>query len=137
MPSAKDIVEGLQLTTCRYSSHMHQTLRIPEIFRNIFGRSPSTTASTPEGDSHNADLAALSRTCKTLKELALDLLWEELDDVSPLARCLPDACRLSDLAQTPYHLDRGAVRTRFHFDMDIISLIFAPFDSAVMCSADH
>ncbi|KAF9233796.1 hypothetical protein BU15DRAFT_53408 [Melanogaster broomeanus] len=37
----------------------------------------------------NPTLAALARTCKAFKEPALDTLWFELDDLSPLARCLP------------------------------------------------
>lgn len=39
------------------------------------------------------DLAILTRTCQAFKELALDVLWEELDTVSPLAQCLPEASR--------------------------------------------
>ncbi|KIJ63418.1 hypothetical protein HYDPIDRAFT_92752 [Hydnomerulius pinastri MD-312] len=34
-------------------------------------------------------LAALARTCQAFKEVALDALWLNLDDLSPLIRCLP------------------------------------------------
>ncbi|KAF9232054.1 hypothetical protein BU15DRAFT_67817 [Melanogaster broomeanus] len=37
----------------------------------------------------NPTLAALARTCRAFKEPALDMLWFELDDLSPLVRCLP------------------------------------------------
>lgn len=60
---------------------MHPVLRIQEILLNIFGhlfKPPS-------------DLLALARTCRAFKEPALDVLWEELDDLTPLVRCLPEA----------------------------------------------
>lgn len=34
-------------------------------------------------------LADLARTCKTLKEPALDSLWLDLDSLYPLLTCLP------------------------------------------------
>ncbi|KAF8547266.1 hypothetical protein OG21DRAFT_1425191, partial [Imleria badia] len=36
-------------------------------------------------------LAALAQTCRTFKEPALDELWGTLDDLTPLAQCLPEA----------------------------------------------
>ncbi|KAF8557610.1 hypothetical protein OG21DRAFT_1406867 [Imleria badia] len=58
---------------------MHHALEIQEILLNIFGHC------------HPGDLPSPARTCRTFKEPALDVLWEELDDLSPLVRCLPDA----------------------------------------------
>ncbi|KAF8429864.1 hypothetical protein L210DRAFT_800958, partial [Boletus edulis BED1] len=36
-------------------------------------------------------LASLARTCRAFKEPALNLLWEEMLNLSPLAQCLPEA----------------------------------------------
>ncbi|KAF8126759.1 hypothetical protein EV363DRAFT_1401570 [Boletus edulis] len=62
---------------------MHHALEIQEIIFYIFGHcdQPSGSAS---------DLAALARTCRTFKDPALDILWEELPDLSSLAGCLPE-----------------------------------------------
>ncbi|KAF8120812.1 hypothetical protein EV363DRAFT_1278502 [Boletus edulis] len=67
---------------------MHPALQIQEILLNIFGH-----CFPPGGWEATADLAALARTCHAFKDPALDILWEELFDLSPLARCLPEACR--------------------------------------------
>ncbi|KAF8441546.1 hypothetical protein L210DRAFT_3644823 [Boletus edulis BED1] len=71
---------------------MHHTLEIPEILLDIFGRCryPGTGAETA-----SSDLPALARTCRAFKEPALDLLWKNLPDPSPIVRCLPEAshCR--------------------------------------------
>ncbi|KAN0078421.1 hypothetical protein V8E55_010478 [Tylopilus felleus] len=49
---------------------MHRALEIPELLLNIFYHV------------RHDDLAILARTCQAFKELALDVLWEELDTVS-------------------------------------------------------
>ncbi|KAF8125921.1 hypothetical protein EV363DRAFT_1349106 [Boletus edulis] len=66
---------------------MHPALQIQEILLNIFGH-----CFPPSGWEATTDLAALARTCHAFKDPALDVLWEELFDLSPLARCLPEAC---------------------------------------------
>ena len=75
---------------------MHPCLYITEIVTEIFeycalfGPSP---------------LARLARTCHVFRESALDILWRELDDFSPLVKCLPpelwqeDECS-SDLGES-------------------------------------
>ena len=66
---------------------MHHALEVQEILLNIFrffGRRHY------DRDDGPGDLASLARTCRTFKEPALDILWEVLDDLSPLARCLPE-----------------------------------------------
>ena len=70
---------------------MHHALEIDEILLNIFGyiRGPSEYLLVKSRSGH---LAALVKTCHTFKEPALDVLWEGLNDLSPLARCLPAAC---------------------------------------------
>ena len=69
---------------------MHHALEIPEILLNIFGHCHPSLSSryraTPD-----LRLSALARTCRTFKEPALDVLWENLDDLSPLVRCVPEA----------------------------------------------
>ena len=56
---------------------MHHALEIQEILSNIFGCC------------YPSDLPSLARTCRAFKEPALDVLWEELVNLSPLAQCLP------------------------------------------------
>ena len=109
---------------------MHQTLHIPGLLQNIFGRS-----STLERDSNNADLAALARTCKAFKEPALDLLWEELDDLSPLLRCLPEACSLSTTVKTFFYSPKAVCSNFLRKKPDITATI--PFNSVTTFSADH
>ena len=66
---------------------MHHALEIQEILLNIF-RFFSRCHDDDDDDSE--DLVSLARTCRAFKEPALDILWEVLDDLSPLARCLPE-----------------------------------------------
>ena len=61
---------------------MHPALTIQEILFNIFGHCRTN------GDDFG--LSSLARTCTIFKEPALDMLWEELRGLSPLARCLPE-----------------------------------------------
>ncbi|KAG9316225.1 hypothetical protein JVU11DRAFT_2252 [Chiua virens] len=73
---------------------MHPVLRLEEILLNIFAHCHPPTPITRQFDCASpatADLAALARTCRTFKEPALDVLWTELPNLSPLARCLPEA----------------------------------------------
>ena len=63
---------------------MHNALEIQEILLNIFGH-----CRLPMHGKLASDLPALARTCRAFKEPALDVLWEELYDPSPLAQCLP------------------------------------------------
>ena len=65
---------------------MHHMLQIEEILLNIFGH-----CRLPRRESATSDLPALARTCRTFKEPALNVLWESLDDPSPLAQCLPES----------------------------------------------
>ena len=72
---------------------MHPALRLEEILLNIFGHCHSRTTINRQRPPRRgiADLAVLARTCRTFKEPALDVLWTELVNLSPLARCLPKA----------------------------------------------
>ncbi|KAN0090751.1 hypothetical protein V8E55_004317 [Tylopilus felleus] len=71
---------------------MHPALRLEEILLNIFGQLYSpTTINRLRPPRATVDLAVLARTCRTFKEPALDVLWTELVNLSPLARCLPEA----------------------------------------------
>ena len=62
---------------------MHHALEIQEILSNIFGCC------------YPSDLPSLARTCRAFKEPALDVLWEMLDNLSAIARCLPQASEKS------------------------------------------
>ena len=71
---------------------MHPALRLEEILLIIFGQCYSPISTNKQRISRaTADLAALVRTCRTFKAPALDVLWTELVDLSPLARCVPEA----------------------------------------------
>ncbi|KAF8552712.1 hypothetical protein OG21DRAFT_1415636 [Imleria badia] len=75
---------------------MHHALHIEEILFNVFGHCYYTDPSrTVERSRCTVDLAALARTCRTFKAPALDVLWSELIDLSPLAFCLPNGHRSS------------------------------------------
>ncbi|KAF8127454.1 hypothetical protein EV363DRAFT_1433636 [Boletus edulis] len=69
---------------------MHHTLEIPEILSNIFYYCYTPGVSRPL-----SDLPALSRTCRTFKEPALDMRWKDLPNQSPLLQCLPEASEAS------------------------------------------
>ncbi|KAF8441649.1 hypothetical protein L210DRAFT_3537794 [Boletus edulis BED1] len=67
---------------------MHHTLQIQEILLNIFGH----CCQYEFGVLHvSSGVAALARTCRAFKEPALDVLWEELIELSSLVCCIPKA----------------------------------------------
>ncbi|KAG8213578.1 hypothetical protein J3R82DRAFT_10245 [Butyriboletus roseoflavus] len=71
---------------------MHHALHLEEILLNIFGQCyPPNPISRQRTSRATADLAALARTCRTFKDPALDVLWTELVNLSPFARCIPEA----------------------------------------------
>lgn len=72
---------------------MHHALEIREILSIIFSHcTPLDLLSAYRDEDDSAsDLLALARTCRVFKDPALDLLWRDLDDLSPLVRCLPEA----------------------------------------------
>jgi hypothetical protein len=39
---------------------------------------------------NRATMAALARTCRAFKEPALDVLWEDIEELRPLLLCLPE-----------------------------------------------
>jgi hypothetical protein len=44
-----------------------------------------------------ATLASLARTCRILKEPALDTLWKHIDGFEPLIACLPEHVTTTDI----------------------------------------
>ena len=72
----------LELIHIRVCWRMHHALEIQEILSNIFGHFSR---------SESSHLLALAITCRAFKEPALDVLWADLDNLSPLVRCLPEA----------------------------------------------
>ena len=62
------------------NSAMHRCLFIYELVHEIFEYAGATSL---------APLASLARTCTHFREPALDILWRELDDFSPLVKCMP------------------------------------------------
>jgi hypothetical protein len=75
---------------------MHHALFLEEILHVIFVHCYSEPyfSSPPERGHPAPDLVALATTCRVFKEPALDVLWAELKDTTPLARCLPGVCFL-------------------------------------------
>ena len=78
---------------------MHHAFYIEEILLNIFRHCYTLVyrwpPRTPDARGEqfwyaNVHLATLARTCKAFKEPSLDMIWEELDDLTPLIRCLPE-----------------------------------------------
>ena len=70
---------------------MHHALEIDEILLNIIAHCNPHFKNYGHGLplGVGTDLVALARTCRMFKEPALDVLWWELYDLSPLAQCLP------------------------------------------------
>ncbi|KAF8557313.1 hypothetical protein OG21DRAFT_1482399 [Imleria badia] len=71
---------------------MHRALYIEEILLNIFSFCYKIVDLQWAGPTRlyaNADLATLARTCRAFKDPALGIIWAELEDLSPLVRCLP------------------------------------------------
>ncbi|KAG2345497.1 hypothetical protein BDR05DRAFT_960390, partial [Suillus weaverae] len=63
---------------------MHICLLPPEILLHIFAIYQEDYGLLGS----RATLASLARTCKTFKEPALDILWQDLDGLEPLLSCL-------------------------------------------------
>ncbi|KAG1735474.1 hypothetical protein EDD22DRAFT_1010707 [Suillus occidentalis] len=75
---------------------MHACLLVPEILAHIFSDIYHPCGiDFPDFDSlccrkaSQRSLAALSRVCHSFKDIALDVLWTELDNLEPLFTCLP------------------------------------------------
>ncbi|KAG1836726.1 hypothetical protein DFJ58DRAFT_749702 [Suillus subalutaceus] len=76
---------------------MHACRLIPEIVKHIFSNILfyDTVGSLVNFGDHyfqqvaRRSLAALSRVCRSFKDLALDALWLKLDNLEPLFACLP------------------------------------------------
>ncbi|KAF8546966.1 hypothetical protein OG21DRAFT_1450750 [Imleria badia] len=72
---------------------MHRALELQEILSHIFLSYYPPVLSPDLHKKVVSDLAGFARTCHAFKEPALDVLWRVLIDMSPLARCLPEASR--------------------------------------------
>lgn len=89
---------------------MHPALYIEEILLNIFSYCYTRKRYSwppPPFRYANVHLAALARTCRTFKEPALDMIWAELDDLTPLVRCLPKASwiKVEHVSQFMFYTD--------------------------------
>ncbi|KIJ65160.1 hypothetical protein HYDPIDRAFT_27882 [Hydnomerulius pinastri MD-312] len=76
---------------------MHRALQIPEVLQNILSlfRVRGSTIHANRG-LDNKTLAALSRTCRTFQNPALDVLWADLAYIDPLVLCLPEDLYLTE-----------------------------------------
>ncbi|KAF8138825.1 hypothetical protein EV363DRAFT_1445617 [Boletus edulis] len=89
---------------------MHHALEIQEILLNIF-----VHCRLPCPGTDRSDLPALARTCRAFEEPALDVLWGNLVNPSPLARCLPEASHRRQLSSGDkcYSFRRSLTRTEW------------------------
>lgn len=93
---------------------MHRALYVEEILRQIFAYflpQPVLSLSESLGEHFSRrDVIALARTCETFKEPALDILWEELPNLTPLVRCLPEASSVNSVGVRSFrYLDEKMV----------------------------
>ncbi|KAF7797714.1 hypothetical protein EIP86_008914 [Pleurotus ostreatoroseus] len=88
---------------------MHNCLYISEILQLIFQYA---------SEDNKSPLVALACTCRLFSEPALDLLWREVDDVSPFIKCMPGHVWAEEsFTRTPtdqewMHLHRNVHRIR-------------------------
>ena len=79
------------------SPSMHHVLCIEEIIIHIFsycytfGKSLCSHPLRWQYWYVNCHLTVLARTCRAFKELVLDMIWADLNDLTPLIWCLPKA----------------------------------------------
>ncbi|KAF8126067.1 hypothetical protein EV363DRAFT_1349681, partial [Boletus edulis] len=79
---------------------MHPAFLIDEILLHIFSYCYNPFHPFAPGRRwyyETVHLTALARVCKTFKDPALDMIWAELDDLTPLVRCLPESSRAESL----------------------------------------
>jgi len=76
----------------RFIAIMHICLLPPEILLRIF-----STCEYDEPICPRDTLASLARTCRTLKEPALDILWQNIEGFEPLVACLPKGITNTDI----------------------------------------
>ncbi|KAF8550082.1 hypothetical protein OG21DRAFT_1514508 [Imleria badia] len=90
---------------------MHHALEIQEILLNIVAHcySPGRRRYTA------SNLVSVARTCRAFKEPALDVLWKDLDDLSPLAQCLPEASH--QLEPIPHKVSFTRPLTQIEWDI--------------------
>ncbi|KAI5988877.1 hypothetical protein EDC04DRAFT_2817658 [Pisolithus marmoratus] len=119
---------------------MHRCLYVPEIARMICGH-VRQMAQIQEMQSDDPSpvyearwtLSGLARTCKALKDPALDALWTDLDSLYPLLTCLPvEVRRTSDglirvnrpLEPSDFDIFQGYARRRAPFmSADLLRLL--------------
>ncbi|KAG0698042.1 hypothetical protein DFH29DRAFT_943308 [Suillus ampliporus] len=136
---------------------MHGCLLIPEILKHIFsdihdgpcGTDPDDCWDSgycrPELTVSRRSLAALARVCRPFKDIALDVLWTELEDLKPLFACFPQdlwtmtrerkpAIRRPVTTKDWSIFERYASRVRVlgHPSLDLFGEIDAEFVHAVM-----
>ncbi|KAG2073426.1 hypothetical protein BDR04DRAFT_1094939 [Suillus decipiens] len=77
--------QPFKLQVCSELMQMHQALLIPEILWEIFAQVNQLYIST---SLIRKTTAALAATCKAFYEPAMDLLWAEIYDLTPLLGCV-------------------------------------------------
>lgn len=93
--TAKGTRLGVDLIDDDSSFHaqlMHRALLISEVLSEIFAHVNEDLG--PRLAGKKPSLEALARTCKAFHEPAMDLLWADLDGITPLLGCVPRLHRL-------------------------------------------
>ena len=118
---------------------MYRALEIEEILFDIFQRLSLPYTHHPDSIGVASDLAALARTCRAFKEPALDLLWRTLVDLSPLARCLPEAsCRSStESDDSCFAVVRSFQTLLLFYSLTLVFCFFLTFLRSSIRLADH
>ncbi|EIW77763.1 hypothetical protein CONPUDRAFT_156948 [Coniophora puteana RWD-64-598 SS2] len=91
---------------------MHKVFYIREVVDMIFRE----VRGCPWTEQHpTRALAILARTCRAFHDVALNMLWEELDDLSPLIRSLPEDVysKQSSSKVTVYRLRKALNRSHW------------------------
>ncbi|OAX34625.1 hypothetical protein K503DRAFT_429912 [Rhizopogon vinicolor AM-OR11-026] len=130
-------------------SDIYSSCKDKDKLKHDYWRSFRCGSSRPERKIARRSLAALSRVCRSFKDVALDVLWAELDNMEPLFTCLPrDLWHMSSrngmlTMRRPVTMadwsifDRYASRVRalgvLQVDSDIFGRIHEDFIHAIMC----
>ena len=85
-----------QFSTIRLMA-VHTILTHPKILRAIFEHLVGGQQEQNELISARRQLARVGRCCRTFSEPALDVLWKEMDDLTPLFKILPMFQKVNDV----------------------------------------
>ena len=89
---------------------MHHALYVEDILREIFSYLLPLPSRCPLRSSRRV-IVAVARSWRSFKEPALDILWEDLPDLTPLVRCLPGASSVNVIGVRSFRHLHGKMMT--------------------------